>query len=63
MSRRSSDVQTTLIGVFCETQCVVDVPCILLAEEMIAAYSEAKVILTHRPVDGALPLPPLKTVH
>lgn len=63
MSSRSCAIQTTLIRVACGAQCVLDVPCILFAEEMIAAYPEAKVILTHRPVDGALRLPLRETVH
>lgn len=29
-----------------------DVPCILFVEEMLAAYPDAKVILTERPVEG-----------
>jgi Sulfotransferase domain len=33
-------------------QAVLDVPCILFVEEMIAAYPDAKVILTERPVEG-----------
>jgi hypothetical protein len=35
-------------------QAVLDVPCILFVEEMIAAYPDAKVVLTERPVEGEL---------
>jgi Sulfotransferase domain len=42
-------------------QAVLDIPCILFAEEMIAAYPDAKVILTERPVEGELvPAPFIK---
>lgn len=30
-------------------------PCILFVEEMLAAYPDAKVILTERPVEGESP--------
>lgn len=33
---------------------VMDVPCILFVEELIAAYPDAKIILTERPVEGWL---------
>lgn len=33
---------------------VLDVPCILFAEEFIKMYPDAKVVLTERPVDGML---------
>jgi Sulfotransferase domain len=35
-------------------QAVLDVPAILFVEELIAAYPDAKVILTERPVEGEL---------
>lgn len=35
-------------------QAVLDVPCILFVEELLAAYPDSKVILTERPVEGEL---------
>ncbi len=33
-------------------QAVLDVPCIMFVEELLAAYPDAKVVLTERPVEG-----------
>lgn len=33
---------------------VLDVPCVLFVEELLAAYPDAKVIITERPVEGEL---------
>ena len=41
---------------------MLDVPCILFAEELLKAYPEAKIILTQRPVEGELLIPYLYSI-